>query len=152
MEGARDTGGRIRVLLVDDRTVFRRMLARMLYPHGGMAVVGEIPNDERALRVSREARPDVIVTGTWMPFERAREALSRVRSVSPSLGVVVVTMFENPHEPLQPEAGAYPAERVPAERLDYAVRAAVSNPKGEYVVVDMPRETEHRTTKQRVFE
>jgi DNA-binding NarL/FixJ family response regulator len=152
MEVASDARGPIRVLLVDDQAMFRRRLALILASHEGIEVVGEIPNDEWALRLSHEARPDVIVTGTWMPFERAREALSRVRSVSPSLGVVVVTMFENPHEPLQPEASAYPAERVPAERLDYAVRAAVSNPKGEYVVVDMPRETEHRTTKQRVFE
>jgi hypothetical protein len=40
----------------------------------------------------------------------------------------------------------------PRERLDDAVRAAVSDPKGEYVVVNMPHETERQTRKQRVVE
>ena len=51
----------IKVLLADDHTMFRQGLANILASYGGMEVVAEVPNDELALRMVREKKPDVII-------------------------------------------------------------------------------------------
>jgi len=77
------------LLLVDDHTMFRRGLTRMLTTYGGMEVGGEVPNDESALRLSLDTRPDVVVMEVQTPFERTRESLRRIRSVSPQPKVII---------------------------------------------------------------
>src|SRR3712207_7459288 len=91
-----DTSGPIRVLLADDHAMFRQGLAAILASYGGMEVVAEVPNDGAAIRLARETHPDVVVMQVQMPFERAKEALRRMRSSSPSPRVIVVTMLEEP--------------------------------------------------------
>jgi DNA-binding NarL/FixJ family response regulator len=136
-----DTNGQIRVLLADDHTMFRQGLAGVLASYGGMEVVAEVPNDGEALRLARETHPDVVVMQVQMPFERAKEALRKMRSSSPSPKVVVVTMFENPsyvRELMSLGASAFLVKTSSAEHLVAAVRAAVFDPTARNVVVGMP--------------
>jgi len=133
----------IRVLLADDHTMFRQGLSRLLVSHGGLEVVGEVPNDEEALALAQEEKPDVVVMQVQMPFERAKESLLKMRQISPSPNVVVVTMFEEPRfvrELMRLGASAYLLKSVSVEHLTGAVRAAVFDPEGQHVVVGMPRE------------
>jgi DNA-binding NarL/FixJ family response regulator len=51
----------VRVLLADDHTLFRKGLARLLASYGGLEVVGEVPNDQEALTLAQDEKPDVIV-------------------------------------------------------------------------------------------
>jgi DNA-binding NarL/FixJ family response regulator len=142
MEVASDARGPIRVLLADDQAMFRRRLALIVASHYGIEVVGEIPNDEWALRLSHETRPEVIVMGLQMPFERAKEALRRVHSVSPSPKVIIITVFENPRhlrELMELGANAYLVQKVSAEHLISTIHAAVFDSCGEHAV-GMPRE------------
>ena len=65
--------GPIKVLLVDDHTMFRQGLANILTSYGGMEVVAEVPNDEVALRPVHadllqrwsERRSLATSNGTW---------------------------------------------------------------------------------------
>jgi DNA-binding NarL/FixJ family response regulator len=78
-----------------------------------------------------------------MPFERAKESLLKMRDISPAPKVVIVTMFEEPRyvrELMNLGASAYLVKSASIEHLIGAVRAAVFDPKGENVVVGMPRE------------
>jgi DNA-binding NarL/FixJ family response regulator len=84
------------VLLADDHTMFREGLAGILTSHGGLEVVGETINDEGAVALAREKKPDVVIMQVQMPFEKAKEALKRMREVEPTPKVVIVTMFEDP--------------------------------------------------------
>jgi DNA-binding NarL/FixJ family response regulator len=139
----RDTSRPIRVLLADDHTMFREGLAGILASYGGMEVVAEVPNDEEATRLVRQTHPDVVVMQVQMPFERAKEALRKIRSFSPSPKVIVVTMFENPRyvrELMELGASAFLVKTSSAEHLVAAVRAAVFDPTATNVVVGMPRE------------
>lgn len=141
VERAPNTSPRIRVLLVDDHTMFRRGLTRMLTAYGGMEVVGEVPNDEWALRLSLAASPDVVVTEVQTPFEKARESLRRIRSVSPQPEVIIVTMLEAPRylrELTRMGASACLLKSASVEHLITAIRAAVLDPETSEVV---PRET-----------
>ena len=135
------TDGPIRVLLADDHTMFRQGLADILASYGGMEIVGDVPNDEEALRLAREEHPDVVVMQVQMPFERAKESLRRMRTASPSPKVVVVTMFEEPRyvrELMELGASAYLVKSASSEHLVAAVRAAVFDPTSKNVVVGMP--------------
>jgi DNA-binding NarL/FixJ family response regulator len=78
-----------------------------------------------------------------MPFEKAREALDRMRAVEPKPKVVIVTMFEDPalmRDFLRLGASGYVLKSGSSRQLIGTVRAAVFAPEGGNVVVGMPRE------------
>src|SRR5215212_1829334 len=133
----------IRVLLADDHTLFRQGLAGLLGSYGGLEIVGEVPNDQEALRLAQEEKPDVVIMQVQMPFQRAKESLLKMREISPAPKVVIVTMFEQPRyvrDLMSLGASAYLLKSVSVEHLTGAVRAAVFDPEGHHVVVGMPRE------------
>ena len=137
----RGTNAPIRVLLADDHTMFREGLAGILAAYGGMEVVAEVPNDEDALTLARELRPDAVIMQVQMPFERALETLSAMRSFPDPPKVVIVTMLESPRYVrglTGAGVSAYLLKTSSAEHLVAAVRAAVLDPEGGNVVVDMP--------------
>ena len=143
VEGGRGTEPPVvRVLLADDHTMFRQGLAGILASHGGIEVVAEVPNDSDALSLARELEPDVVVMQVQLPFERAKETLEEMRSFERPPKIVVVTMFEEPRyvrDLVGLGASAYLLKSSSAEHLIAAVRGAVFDPKGENVVVGMPR-------------
>jgi DNA-binding NarL/FixJ family response regulator len=108
-----------------------------------MEVVGNTANDAEAAALAEETKPDVVIMQVQIPFERARETLTRMRAVSPPPKVVIVTMFEEPRyirELMDLGASAYLLKSSSSEQLIGAVRAAVFDPKGENVIVGMPLE------------
>ena len=128
--------------MADDHAMFRQGLASILAMHGGMEVVGEVPNDADVPRLARELEPDVVVMQVQMPFERARRTLREMRLFPRPPKVVVVTMFENPRyvrELTELGASAYLLKSSSSKHLIAAVRAAILDPNGEHVVVGMPR-------------
>ena len=136
------TGGPIKVLLADDHTMFRQGLAGILASYGGLEVVAEVPNDEEAIGLAQQLRPDVVVMQVQMPFERAKGSLERMRSFEPPPKVIVVTMFEEPcyvRELMGLGASAYLVKSASSEHLVAAVRAAVLDPESRNVVVGMSR-------------
>jgi DNA-binding NarL/FixJ family response regulator len=134
----------IKVLLADNHTMFRQGIAKVLADFGGMEIVGQSDNDERAVELARLTKPDVILMQVQMPISRARENLLRMREVSdPPPKVIIVTMIEDPREVrelMDLGASAYIVKSASAEHLVAAVRAAIVNPKSQRnVVVGMPR-------------
>jgi DNA-binding NarL/FixJ family response regulator len=133
----------IRVLLADDHTLFRQGLAGLLTSYGGLEIIAEVPNDQEALRIAQDEKPDVVLMQVQMPFKRAKESLLKMRDISPEPKVVIVTMFEEPRyvrELMDLGASAYLLKSVSIEHLTGTVRAAVFDPKGQHVVVGLPRE------------
>jgi DNA-binding NarL/FixJ family response regulator len=57
----------IRVLLADDHTLFRQGLAGLLASYGGLEIVSEVPNDQEALRLAQEEKPDVVIMQVQIP-------------------------------------------------------------------------------------
>jgi DNA-binding NarL/FixJ family response regulator len=102
-----------------------------------------VPNDEEALRLAQEEKPDVVLMQVQIPFERAKESLLKMREISPEPKVVIVTMFEEPRcvrELMNLGASAYLLKSVTIEHLLGAIRAAVFDPEGQHVVVGMPQQ------------
>lgn len=131
------------VLLADDHTMFREGLAKLLTSYGGLEVVGETTNDQGAVALARELKPNVVIMQVQMPFEKAREALDQMRAVEPTPKVVIVTMFEDPglmRDFLKLGASGYILKSGSSQQLIGTIRAAVFAPKEGNVVVGMPRE------------
>jgi len=138
-----DFSSPIKVLLADDHTMFRQGLASVLATHGGIEVVAQTNNDEGAVALAREHKPDVVVMQAQLPLQRAKGFLEQMRSVSLPPKVVICTMFEDPRyvrEFLNLGVTAYLVKSASVEQLIAAVRVATLDPHGEHVVVGMPRE------------
>jgi DNA-binding NarL/FixJ family response regulator len=84
------------VLLADDHTMFRQLLARLLDSHDGIEVVAWVPNDDEVPGLARELRPDVVVMEVRVGLEEAGAALHAILAISPPPKVIVVTMIEDP--------------------------------------------------------
>ena len=85
----------------------------------------------------------MVLMQVQMPFDRAKESLSKIREISPAPKVVIVTMFEEPRyvrELMELGASAYLLKSVSVEHFTGAIRAAVFDPEGQHVVVGMPQE------------
>jgi DNA-binding NarL/FixJ family response regulator len=131
------------VLLADDHTMFREGLAALLSSYGGLEVVGETTNDQGAVALARQTKPDVVIMQVQMPFEKAREALERMRAVEPTPKVIIVTMFEDSafvRDLMKLGATGYVLKSSSSRHLIATVRAAAFDPKARNVVVGMPRE------------
>ena len=130
------------VLLADDHTMFREGLARLLTSYGGLEVVGETSNDEGAVELAREKKPDVVIMQVQVPFENARQSLTKMRQIEPPPKVIIVTMFEDPELMrafLKLGTSGYVLKSSSTTQLIGAIRAAVFAPEDGNVVVGMPR-------------
>ena len=108
-----------------------------------MEVVGSTPNGEDSVALVERTRPDVVLMQVQIPFERAKDILTKMRAVSPPPKVVIVTMFESPRylrELMDLGASTYLIKSASTQHLIGAIRAALFDPQGENVVVGMPRE------------
>jgi DNA-binding NarL/FixJ family response regulator len=137
MEGRKTT-----VLLADDHTLFREGLSRLLTSYGGLEVVGATTNDEGAVALAREKKPDVVIMQVQVPLSEAKETLDKMREVEPEPKVIIVTMFEDPRmmrEFLKLGASGYVLKSSSTTQLVGAIRAAAFAPETGSVVVGMPR-------------
>ncbi len=77
----------VRVVLVDDHTMFREGMASVLTSRGGdVEVVGQAPNDRDAIDLIERLKPDVVITQVEHHLKRAEEILAAMRSASPTQG------------------------------------------------------------------
>jgi DNA-binding NarL/FixJ family response regulator len=138
------TKGAIKVVLADDRTLFRQGLAGLLASYGGIELAGQTENEQDAIALVRKHNPNVVIMQVQLPIERAKKALKQLRKLSPPPKVVLVAMFDDPsyvQEFLKLGVSAYLLKSSSIEQLIGAIRAATLDPTGENVIVGIPRGT-----------
>lgn len=118
---------RIRILIVDDQSLFREGLRTLLSVQADLEVVAEAANGEEALRQAAAARPDVVLMDLQMPVLDGVAATRRLRAELPESRVIVLTTFDNDEyvfEGLRAGAVGYLLKDAPSEKLVEAIRAA----------------------------
>jgi DNA-binding NarL/FixJ family response regulator len=78
----------IRILLVDDHTIWRESLRTMIEECNYMEIVGEASNGLEALQEVAVSRPDVVVMDINMPVMNGIEATERIKADFPDTAVI----------------------------------------------------------------
>ena len=85
---------RIRVLLIDDHTLFRKGLAELLEQRGEINVVGVTGNPDEAIRLLHDQQPDVVITDLNMLPVGGLALLRRMRGENWRGPVLVLTVSD----------------------------------------------------------
>ncbi len=85
----------IRVLLVDDQSLFVEGLRMVLSVEEGIVVVGEAKDGASALAMVESARPHVVLMDLRMPGMDGVEATKRISARFPRVNVLVLTTFDD---------------------------------------------------------
>ncbi len=122
-----ERGGRtpIRCILVDDHTLFREGLRRILEAESDIQIVGEASNASEAVARVRELHPDVVLIDIGMPGMSSFEAARVINRESNGTKLIFLTMYEDEEYLLQClDAGAsgYILKDAPGPKLVTAVR------------------------------
>jgi DNA-binding NarL/FixJ family response regulator len=85
----------IRLLIVDDHTLFRDGLHALLERHDDIVVVGEAGDAASAVRLTREAQPDVILLDLRLPDRSEVEAIGEILGERPAAKIIALTMYDD---------------------------------------------------------
>jgi DNA-binding NarL/FixJ family response regulator len=92
----RDRKETVRVLVVDDHALFAEALMLTLGIDERIEVVGSASSGVEGVSLAEALRPDVVLMDVHMPSMDGIEATRRVRRVSPTTRVVIVTAARSP--------------------------------------------------------
>ena len=84
----------IKVLLVDDHTLFRRGIAAVLTSQKNIEIVGEATDGLEAIRKAEETAPDVILMDLNMPHCSGLEATQALQTKMPQVNILILTISE----------------------------------------------------------
>ncbi len=84
----------IRVLVVDDHTLFRRGIIDVLSGQENLQVVGEAIDGLEAIQKAGETLPDVILMDLNMPHCSGLEATQALRTKMPHVNILVLTVSD----------------------------------------------------------
>ena len=85
----------IRVFIVDDQQMFREGLRAMLAADPEIEVVGEAENGRAALKLVRDAKPDVVVMDVSMPDLNGIEATHQIKGLVPNVRVIALSAYSD---------------------------------------------------------
>lgn len=117
----------IRLLLVDDQSLFREGLRTLLALQPDFEIVGEAGNGEEAVALAASLQPAVILMDVRMPILDGVAATRRLHTAHPACRVILLTTFDDDEQVfdgLRAGAVGYLLKDVPSEKLAEAIRAA----------------------------
>ncbi|MEK7406751.1 MAG: response regulator transcription factor [Acidobacteriota bacterium] len=86
---------KIRLLLVDDHTLFRQGMKTLISSESDMEVVGEAVDGNEAIAKAAELRPDVVLMDIGMPGFSAFESTRQIKRNRPETKVLFLTMYDD---------------------------------------------------------
>lgn len=130
----RSGGQPIRVLLVDDHTLFRHGIKSLLLRHKEFEVVGEAGDGLEGVKRAKQLAPDVVLLDLHMPGVGGREAVQLIREESPASQILMLTVSEDAEDlvaTLQAGAQGYLLKNIDTDYLLDAIRRVAA---GEAVI------------------
>ncbi|WP_035052762.1 response regulator [Andreprevotia chitinilytica] len=126
----------IRILLIDDHTLFRSGLRQLLQRQSDFEIVAEAADGLEGVKRAKVHRPDVILLDLNMPGLSGLETLQLLVEEVPEAAVVILTVSEEAEElaeALRQGARGYLVKNIEVETLVSSIRRAAS---GEPVIAD----------------
>lgn len=116
---------RIRVLVVDDHTLFRRGLTALLDADDGVEVVGDAADAGEALRKAEALKPDIVLLDNHLPGVSGVAALPALLAAAPGARVLMLTVSEDEADlaaALRAGAAGYLLKTIEGDTLSAALR------------------------------
>jgi PAS domain S-box-containing protein len=117
----------VRTVLIADDAADLRYLLRFRLERGGLRVVGEAADGQRAIDLALEHRPDVVLLDLSMPVLDGLEAARRIRQALPAVTIVVLSGYPDEvmgERALAAGADAYCEKTVTLDEVYEAVTGA----------------------------
>jgi two-component system nitrate/nitrite response regulator NarL len=124
----------VRILVVDDHTLFRRGVMALLARDPLLQVVGDAADAGSALRRAQELQPDLILLDNHLPGVAGVDALPSLREAAPHARILMLTVSEDEQDlaaALRGGASGYLLKTIEGDALIAAIARAM---RGESVV------------------
>lgn len=124
----------IRLLVVDDHTLFRRGLIALLACEPSLQVVGEAADAGEAVRKAAALQPDIVLLDNHLPGATGIQSLAGLREAAPGARILMLTVSEDSQDlqsALRGGAQGYLLKTMEGEQLAEALRRAM---RGEAVI------------------
>jgi NarL family two-component system response regulator LiaR len=124
----------IRVILVDDHTMFREGLRAIINDENDMTIVGEARDGLEALQKVDELHPDVVLMDINMPRLDGVQAARQLSAQHPQVRTIILTMYNEDKyvfESIRAGVRSYLLKDAPVQRLIETIRAVY---RGEAVI------------------
>lgn len=119
----------IRVLIVDDHTLFRSGIKLLLQRQDGFEVVGEAGDGLEGVKRAKQLKPDVVLLDLHMPGTSGLEAIPLLRDEVPQTQVIMLTVSEDAEdllEALRAGARGYLLKNIETDFLLESIRRAAA--------------------------
>lgn len=119
----------IRILLVDDHTLFRSGLKALLSRQDDFEIVGEASDGLEGVKLAEQLKPDLVLLDLDMPIMNGTEALAQMLAGNRELPVVMLTVSEDAEdlkEAFVLGARGYLVKNIDADYLVNSVRQVVA--------------------------
>lgn len=119
----------IRLVVVDDHTLFRRGLVSLLSEMDNMVVVAEASNGEEALGTILELKPDVILLDINMPGISGVRVLTEIREQGIDIPVLMLTISQQEEDligAIRAGANGYLLKSAEPETLQKTIKQVVA--------------------------
>ncbi len=117
----------VRVLIVDDHTLVRAGLTRLLQGFADVAVVAEASSAEEALIQYQQHLPDLILMDLSLPGRSGLDALDMIKALGHTPPVVMMSMHDDTdhvRDALDRGAAGFIVKDAAPQELEVALRAA----------------------------
>ena len=82
-----------RVVVVEDQTILRDLICRLLESYPGIEVVGALADGHEALREINEKRPDIVVLDIMLPQLNGVEVLRQLKNADRKPDILIFSAF-----------------------------------------------------------
>ena len=86
---------KIRILIVEDRTIVREGLCLLVSSNPDYTIVGEAEDGRKAIKAAAELKPDLILTDLTMPNMNGMEAIREIKRQFPEMKILVLTVHDS---------------------------------------------------------
>ena len=123
----------IKIILIDDHTLFRSGIKALLSRQSDFDVIGEAADGFTGIKLVEQMCPDIVLLDLDMPVMNGRETLAQILSSNPQQTVVMLTVSEDNDdltECMRIGARGFLLKNIKADFLLDSIRKAVDGDNG----------------------
>jgi len=120
---------KISIIIVDDHTLVRKGLARLLSLYEDFEVLAELGDGREAVKQALERHPDVVLMDLGMPNFNGIEAIRQIKKQRPTIKILVLSAHDDKEyveQTIECGADGYMLKNTSPEEMTSAIRSVHS--------------------------